>query len=99
MPGVSVCVNTEGGSSIYERLWLAFFPFFFFSSSEGSTAALKQREGGTEGEGDSASGMMGQGRDTGKVELAETTIQQRRCSGVEAKRVLARWTRSKIKVI
>lgn len=79
-----VCVYTEGGSSVYKRLWLVFFPFF---SPEGSTAALKRREGGREGQ--RASGMMGQGRDIGKVELTETTINPLQwCGGEMGPRLL-----------
>ena len=41
--------------------------------------------------------MMGQGRDRGKVEMTETTINPlQRC--VEASRVLAGWIASSIKV-
>ena len=58
---------TEGGLPIYERLWLVFFPLFFFSR-EGSTAAQKRREGGVEGkegerETERASGMRRHGRE------------------------------------
>lgn len=47
LPGVCVCVYAEGGSSIYECLWLVSFSFFL---SLQTTALQHKEEGGREGE-------------------------------------------------
>lgn len=50
LPGVcvSVCVKKEARPFMRDCGWCFFL--FFFLSPEGSTAALKRREGGREGE-------------------------------------------------